>query len=116
MTEKPGERERKNIPPATAPAHSLKDLVLTALIIIGVVALGLVAVNQYLEFRYKATFLSTPCDLCKELNPRLDSYFKSALTVYTDPLGNEITPEEYKEGVNKKNNYQINFTWIDPTD
>jgi len=91
MTEKPGEKERKNIPPATAPAQNYRDLILTALIIIGVVALGLVAVNQFLELRYKAVFLSTPCDLCKELNPRLEVCFD--------------------ETINNKNNYfVINFS------
>ena len=110
MTEKPGERERKNNPSATAPAHNLKDLVLTSLIIIGVVALGLVAVNQFLELRYKATFLSTPCDLCRELNPRLDVCFDNALTVTVDKATGEI--------VNNKiiNSGGINFTLIDPTD
>jgi len=106
MTEKPGERERKNIPPATAPAHNLKDLVLTALIIIGVVALGLVAINQFLELRYKATFLSTPCDLCRELNPRLDSCFNSALTVTVDKTTGEI--------IENKNINFYNFTFAEP--
>jgi len=79
MEKKSKERERKNDLTATAPAHSLKDLVLTALIIIGVVALGLVAINQFLELRYKAVFLSTPCDLCKELNPRLEVCFDETI-------------------------------------
>lgn len=104
MTEKPGERERKNNPPATAPAHNLKDLVLTCLIIIGVVAFGLVAINQFLELRYKAELLSTPCDLCLELNPRLEGCFDKALTVTVDKATGEI--------VNNKiiNSFEINFS------
>jgi len=47
-----------------------------ALIIIGiVVGLGLFCVNQYMEFRYSAYLLSTPCDLCRELNPQVDGCF-----------------------------------------
>ena len=104
MTKKPGERERKNDLTSTAPAHSLKDLVLTALIIIGVVALGLVAINQFLELRYKAVFLSTPCDLCKELNPRLEGCFDSALTVPVNKVTGEIID-------NKNINYfVVNFS------
>jgi len=38
--------------------------------IVLVVALGLFAVNQGLEFFYKAHFLKAPCDLCTELNPQ----------------------------------------------
>lgn len=104
MEKKSKERERKNIPPATAPAQSYRDLALTILIIIGVVALGLVAINQFLELRYKAEFLSSPCDLCKELNPRLEGCFDNALTVTVDKATGEI--------VNNKiiNSFVINFS------
>lgn len=77
MMKKTREREGKNNPPATA--HSLKEIVLTAFIIIGVVALGLVAVNQFLEIKYKVVFLSAPCDLCTELNPKLETCFKEII-------------------------------------
>ena len=89
--EKKEEKERKN-------RSNLRALLFNALIIIGVVALGLVVVNQYLALRYKAELLSIPCDLCLELNPRLDPCFNSALTIYKDPEGNEISKEEYLEG------------------
>jgi len=36
-----------------------------------VVAVGMVAVNQSLEFYYKAEFLKAPCSLCLELNPEV---------------------------------------------
>ena len=55
----------------------LRAKLLLALIIIGVVALGLLAVNQFLAFRFKAQFLNAPCDLCLELNPHLEGCFNS---------------------------------------
>ena len=43
------------------------------LLIIGlVISTGLFAVNQFVDFRYSAEFLSTPCALCVELNPDVD--------------------------------------------
>jgi len=42
------------------------------LMIIIVVALGLLAVNQFFGWYYKAELLLSPCDLCNEQNPRLD--------------------------------------------
>jgi len=42
------------------------------LIIAIVVGIGLFGVNQYLAFRYKAIWLSTPCELCLELNDHVD--------------------------------------------
>ena len=48
--------------------ETLNEWVLTLLLIALVLSIGLFAVNQYLAYRYKAVFLSTPCDLCLELN------------------------------------------------
>lgn len=39
------------------------------LIILLVISLGLLAINQTLQYFYKAQFLKSPCSLCKELNP-----------------------------------------------
>lgn len=50
-------------------AMSLKDVAKTLLIVVAVVAVGMIAVNQTLEFRYRAEFLKAPCKLCLELNP-----------------------------------------------
>ena len=108
--EKKEEKERKN-------RSDLLAWLLTLLIIIGVVALGLVAVNQYLALRYKAEFLSIPCELCLELNPRLDPCFDSALTIYQDPEGNEISEEEYLEGrytIGSYGDINISGMFIDP--
>lgn len=41
------------------------------LIIALVISLGLFAVNQLLEYRYKSVFLQKPCALCLELNPKV---------------------------------------------
>jgi hypothetical protein len=44
------------------------------LIILLVVGAGLFAINQYLDYRYKSVFLSSPCVLCKEVNPELECF------------------------------------------
>ena len=52
-----------------------------ALIIIGmVVGLGLFCANQYLAYRYSAELLTTPCDLCRELNPQFEECFHTIIT------------------------------------
>ena len=38
-------------------------------IIIAVVALGTLAVNQVMNYYYKAQFIQGPCQLCVKLNP-----------------------------------------------
>lgn len=61
-------------------------------IIVLVVAVGVFAVNQALEYRYKAEFLKTPCNLCKELNKNqsvcIEGCFKYELRLFPDSLGN----------------------------
>ena len=47
-----------------------------ATIIIGVIALGMFAVNQGLGYYYKSRFLQTPCELCAELNPQWQNCFE----------------------------------------
>lgn len=73
------ERERKNVlDPTTLPiTSSFRSKLLLALIIIAVVSLGLLAVNQFLSFNYKAQLLGSPCTLCLELNPHLEDCFLS---------------------------------------
>lgn len=70
--EKNQEREGKN----TSSPTDLRTKLLYALIILGVVALGLLAVNQFLAYQFKAEFLASPCDLCIELNPHLKNCFE----------------------------------------
>jgi hypothetical protein len=58
-----------------------KKTLILALIIIGVVALGLLAVNQALEFTYRSQFLQAPCQLCRELNPDVDHCFNQPIPI-----------------------------------
>jgi len=48
------------------------------LIIILILSLGMLAVNQFLGFRYKSRFLASPCNLCEELNPHLENCFEES--------------------------------------
>lgn len=96
MEKKLKERERKN-------NSQLRAYLLTALIIIGIVALGLLAVNQFLEFKFKAHFLGCPCSLCEELNPHLKKCFEDASNVVVDQTtGEVVSPYEIDVG---------NFSW-----
>lgn len=62
------------------------------LIILAVVAVGLIAVNQTLEYFYRAEFLKSPCSLCMELNKNqsvcIGNCFKYERNLYPDVLGN----------------------------
>ena len=46
-----------------------KNILWSILFIILIVTAGLFCFNQLLEYRYKAIFLSTPCELCAQTNP-----------------------------------------------
>jgi hypothetical protein len=94
---KEGEREDQSQPPALnqtskTKSYSLKDKLLMALIIIGVIALGLFVLNQFISWRYKALLLQTPCDICRELNPSVENCFT-----------------EIEKGINK-NQFKLNLT------
>lgn len=41
------------------------------LIVLLVIGAGLLAINQTLEYFYRAEFLKAPCSLCLELNPEV---------------------------------------------
>lgn len=75
------------------------------LILLAVVALGLLVVNQVLEYRYKSVFLQTPCNVCKDLNANqsicIDNCFK-----YRIEAGDNSPSFNIKE---------INFTGLAPT-
>ena len=47
------------------------------LIVISILALGMLAVNQTLDYFYKTQFLKQPCELCIELNPQLSECFNT---------------------------------------
>jgi len=74
----------KNNSPATQ-LEIYKKKAVFVLIIIAVLALGLLAVNQFVGFRAKMIFLQTPCELCAELNPHLENCIKESSVVYTTP-------------------------------
>lgn len=38
--------------------------------------IGLFAINQFLNFYFKAQFLKSPCTVCQELNPEVSGCFK----------------------------------------
>lgn len=59
-----------------------KDILLYTIIILAVVGLGLLAVNQTLEYMYRAQFLGGPCKLCTDLNPS----FKQCLDTTPAPV------------------------------
>jgi hypothetical protein len=78
---------------------TFKDWAITMLIIIGVVAVGMIAFNQVLGYFYKSEFLQTPCELCVKLNPewkqcydhvttpkRINSTYINYTEVYKDLL------------------------------
>ena len=85
--------------------HTPSDYLKLALYILGVLALGLLAFNQYLDYKYKVVWLGDPCGLCAELNPHLDSCIKEASTI--------VTRQENIEEINitkilEENNLKIN--------
>lgn len=53
------------------PDELAKNWAIAIFIVIAIVAIGLFAINQFIEFRYSATFLRGPCQLCVELNPEV---------------------------------------------
>jgi predicted nucleic acid-binding Zn ribbon protein len=75
-----------------------KDLhyyLVQALVILAVVALGLLVVNQALEYRYKSVFLQQPCSVCKDLNPKVAHCLDNCFTnrIFTgDIIINFSTP------------------------
>jgi disulfide bond formation protein DsbB len=55
-------------------------------IVIGVVALGMFALNSFMDYYFKNQLLLTPCELCVELNPHTRS------CIYPEPT---LIPQEY---------------------
>lgn len=65
---------------------------LKAAILIGAVLLiGFFALNQYLEFRYSVVLLSTPCTVCRNLNPEVEECF---YTIIDNPIHQHVRMEE----------------------
>ncbi len=57
---------------STSPPTSTYHIAKLCLIIIVVVALGLLAINQFFGWYYKMELLLSPCDLCEESNPHIE--------------------------------------------
>jgi len=58
---------------------NLAYYLLIAIYIIGISALGLLLVNQFLAYQYNIQLLSSPCDLCEDLNPDFEVVPKQRL-------------------------------------
>jgi len=74
----------------------LKSILKSAFMIIGVMALGMLLINQTFGWYYKAIFLVSPCNLCTELNSHYcdgRSHMKS-IPSFMENL--EISPESLK--------------------
>ena len=55
--------------------YSIKEVLLIILLAIIIILIGLIVINQAIEWRYKYQLLSSPCNLCRELNPELENCF-----------------------------------------
>ena len=62
------------------------DWLKLVLYIIAIVSLAWLGLNQFQGYLYKAEFLGTPCDLCAELNPELESCIHQPIVVNNYPL------------------------------
>jgi hypothetical protein len=71
-------------------------------IVLIVPALGVFAVNQALEFRYKSVLLQTPCTVCMDLNPAVKDCMVRKDTLYSDKDGTWKTLDNW-------NNISIEF-------
>jgi len=84
-----------------------------ALIMAIVVAICLGIFMLYLDYKYKAELLLTPCELCSKLNPHLDRCFADASTIVKDNQGNIIGygRDSIPIGVNVSSyTFEINWT------
>jgi hypothetical protein len=74
------------------PKSKLDARLITALYILGVLALGLFAINQTLTYFYNAQFLKSPCTLCADLNKNQSKCIENCFTyeerLYPDGHGN----------------------------
>jgi hypothetical protein len=68
--------------------------------IVIICAIGLFAINQWLEYRYKSVFLQSPCYLCAELNKNqsmcVKDCFSTHIRVYPSGIGEWCGADGYK--------------------
>lgn len=61
-------------------------------IILLVVCLGLISINQFLEWKFNAQLLGGPCGFCEQLNPNQSECIHECFTVkydlFSDGFGN----------------------------
>lgn len=74
----------------------------TALYILGVVALGFLALNGFMKFLYNNQLAKAPCDLCKEKNPDVAECLEQKIQVFADALGQFRSPDGRCWDVNGK--------------
>jgi hypothetical protein len=84
-----------------------KSRLRTAIIILGVLALGFLMINQAVGYFYKAQFLKSPCGLCGELNPEV----KTCIENLNNPRASYWTSNGWS---NPFNNSVPNITFISP--
>lgn len=80
----------------------LMDWLKAAIIIGFIMALGFIALNQYLQFRYSAIFLSDPCGLCRTLNPEVEECFYTKIKI--EGINNK--PIDAQEAIDAYNNWK----------
>ena len=49
-----------------------RDWAIMMAMILAIIGFGYLALNGFMDYRFKAQLLSTPCDLCLELNEHID--------------------------------------------
>jgi len=85
-----------------------KDHAKAIIIIAGVIAVGMLAINQTLGFIYKAHFLKSPCDLCGQLNPEVESCI-----INLNKEARYWTQDGWKNESNVNENFKIkNYSFI----
>jgi len=74
------------------PKNKIYYILRYIVIILLVVGGGLLAVNQLLQFKFNAEFLSNPCQVCKDLNENqsdcITGCFAINMKIYQDQFGN----------------------------
>jgi len=54
----------------------VKEYMKVAILALIVVSLGMITINQSLDYYYRNQFLAGPCQLCADLNPGIGDCFK----------------------------------------
>jgi len=64
-----------------------KDIMKRVMMILIIVAVGCLAINQFLGFYYKSDLLKNPCQICKENNPHYEPCFQEQSTTRESAYG-----------------------------